>query len=105
MTDLTSKTPSPLRSDTFLGKVVGGSTLDQWNCEQQSAWDDRNRQFAHPEQFPNGLVCPQDGGKLYDTLQKFLPTMGSPAKLRVKCQNSDCDFRGERLERVNRITD
>lgn len=79
--------------------------LDQWNCEQQAAWDRKLRESSHPEEFANGLICPKDGGKLYDTGQKFLPTFTSPARLRVKCMNPDCNFRGERLERVNRIQD
>lgn len=86
-------------------QTLGYLPFDQWNCEQQTAWDDKLRRGLHPEQFPNGLICPKDGGRLYDTGQKFLPTLKSPAKLRVKCMNPDCDFRGERLERVNRISD
>lgn len=78
--------------------------LDQWNCEQQSKWDDRLRQINHPEEFENGLICPQDGGKLYDTGQMFMPDRGHPPKLRVKCRNPDCNFRGERFERVNRVS-
>jgi hypothetical protein len=81
------------------------SNLEAWNVDQQEAWDEKIQRGNHPEQFPNGLICPKDGGRLYDTGQKFLPTSGSPAKLRVKCQNKDCNFRGERLERVNRVRD
>lgn len=90
---------------TLMAKPAECVPLDQWNCEQQTAWEARKRQFSHPGEFPNGLICPLDGGRLYDTGQKFLPTLSSPAKLRVKCMNPDCKFRGERLERVNRIKD
>lgn len=86
-------------------KRVACYPLDQWNCEQETAWSDKLRQVTNPEEFANGLICPKDGGNLYDTGQKFLQTMKSPAKLRVKCMNHDCDFRGERFERVNRIQD
>jgi hypothetical protein len=74
-------------------------SFDQWNCEQQDAWDAKLRKVQHPEEFPNGLICPVDGGRLYDTGQMFI---GPPNRLRVKCMNADCKFRGERLERVNR---
>lgn len=77
--------------------------LDQWNTEQQNAWDDRRQAQITPEKFPNGLICPRDGGRLYDTGQEFLPTLSSPAKLRVKCMNQDCTFRGERLARIIRV--
>lgn len=77
-------------------------SFDQWNCEQQANWDARIEQFKHPEQFPNGLICPKDGGTLYDTGQEF---PGPPPKLRVKCMNPDCKFRGERLKRVQRTID
>lgn len=90
---------------TSLSPALDLRSLDQWNCEQQQQWEDERRHFTNPEEFPNGLICPKDGGKLYDTGQKFLPTMKSPAKLRVKCMNPGCDFRGERLERINRIKD
>lgn len=76
------------------------TSLDQWNCDQQTNWDAILRRGQHPEEFPNGLICPLDGGKLYDTGQMF---MGPPNRLRVKCMNPDCKFRGERLERVSRI--
>lgn len=86
-------------------KLAGCVPLDQWNCQQQTAWENKRRAFSHPEEFANGLICPKDGGNLYDTGQKFLQTATSPAKLRVKCMNHGCDFRGERLERINRISD
>jgi hypothetical protein len=102
----TNQTPNLWRSNSAEPNLImNGNSLDQWNCTQQSAWDAKQRQGIHPEEFPNGLICPKDGGRLYDTGQKFLPTMSSPAKLRVKCMNTDCNFRGERLERVNRISD
>lgn len=97
--------PSMLMYDTFMGRQTGGTSLDQWNCAQQSAWDDRQRKQLHPKEFPNGLICPKDAGNLYDTGQVFLPDWGNPGRLRVKCTNHDCDFRGERFERVKRITD
>lgn len=105
MQSLMNQTQTSLLFDTFIGKQVGGLPLDQWNVEQQTAWDEKIERGIHPDRFSNGLVCPRDGGKLYDTGQKFLPTGKSPAKLRVKCMNPECDFRGERLERVNRIRD
>ena len=86
-------------------QIRNPSTFDAWNCEQQSAWDAKMRRATHPQEFPNGLICPKDGAALYDTGQKFLPTRGSPAKLRVKCMNPECNFRGERLERVSRVCD
>lgn len=87
---------------SLMNQIQSPLPFDQWNCEQQAAWDDRKRKAAHPEEFPNGLICPRDGGKLYDTGQTFLPDWGSPGKMRVKCMT--CDFKGERLERVKRIT-
>lgn len=74
--------------------------LDQWNCEQQSSWDDRLKAFAQPELFPNGLICPSCCGSLYDTGQTF---KGPPIKLRVKCMTPGCTFRGERLDHVPRF--
>lgn len=88
---------------TLMERTASLVPLDRWNAEQQQAWEDKQRAFHHPEEFANGLICPKDGGRLYDTGQKFLQTVKSPAKLRVKCQT--CDFRGERIERVNRIQD
>ena len=74
-------------------------SLDQWNCEQQAIWDERVDKIQHPERYPNGLICPLDGGKLYDTMQKYL---GPPPLWRVKCMNPDCTFVGKRIERINR---
>lgn len=96
----------PLMTQNLMSQDLGQPKptvpFDQWNCEQQSAWNARIEKFKHPERFPNGLICPKDGGSLYDTGQEF---PGPPPKLRVKCQNPDCGFRGERLKRVIRIND
>lgn len=105
MMNLTSQTQEPLKFTAGNPQHGMPTPLDQWNCEQQNAWDDRQRKQLHPKEFPNGLICPKDAGNLYDTGQVFLPDWGHPGRLRVKCTNHDCDFRGERFERVKRITD
>jgi hypothetical protein len=69
--------------------------LDQHNFERQRAWDEKLRRTQHPEEFGNGFACPLDGGILYDTGQ-VMP--GTPSRVRVKCMNHDCTFKGERLE-------
>jgi hypothetical protein len=101
LTNLTQNPWTLIASSNSYGDVP----LDQWNTDQQRAWDDKLRRAQHPEEFPNGFICPKDGGRLYDTGQMFLPSGGSPAKLRVKCMRPDCNYRGERFERVNRVRD
>lgn len=86
----------------WMSQTPSLQSLDQWNCEQGALWADKLGRAKNPEGYPNGLICPKDGGRLYDTGQQFT---GPPAMLRVKCMNKDCNFRGERYARVNRVLD
>lgn len=72
-------------------------SLENWNQQQRRAWADKLKKVTNPELFPNGLECPSCGHGLYDTGQ-FTP--GPPGQLRVKCQNTQCNFKGERYEEV-----
>ena len=81
-------------------------TLDQWNAEKLREWSEKIDKVRHPERHSNGIACPkclEDGLRtpvnnpwmLYDTGQMFT---GPPDRLRVKCMNPDCNFKGERLD-------
>jgi predicted RNA-binding Zn-ribbon protein involved in translation (DUF1610 family) len=68
-------------------------TLDEWNEKRKQYWADVRRKVTHPQEFSNGLDCPQCGSqKLYDT-GRVLST--SPNILQIKCQ---CGFKGSRYE-------
>jgi len=69
-------------------------SLSQWNLQRKQYWDAVRDRVANPEQFLNGLKCPQcSHGNLYDT---GVYTSGHPAMARVKC--ATCNFKGERHE-------
>lgn len=70
-----------------------GQSLREWNTAREAYWVACQRRIWHPEEFPNGLVCPRCDGGLYDTGHM---TNTSPPKLRVKCQL--CEFKGDRYE-------
>jgi len=79
-----------------LGWIVpnnGTLSLAEWNEQRRQYWSDMATRHLHPDFFPNGLLCPKDGGYLYDTMQTLSV---SPNIYRVKCIT--CDYRGERYE-------
>ena len=69
------------------------TSLADWNAVKQEAWDAKLLKARHPELFPNGIECPQDGGRLYDTHHVH---PGPPDRIKVKCQT--CSFIGWRLD-------
>ena len=68
-------------------------SLDYWNACRKLYWEEVADRVNNPSRHPNGLLCPECYGKLYDTGRS---TGGKPSMLQVKCIN--CDFKGNRSE-------
>jgi hypothetical protein len=84
-------------SDTYVtakgNTITLSNSLEAWNDLRRQAWADKLRKVTHPEEFSNGLVCPECAGDLYDTGRVF---PGPPSRMVVKCKK--CKFRGEKIE-------